>query len=143
MVKEPKAHHKNGGPFLFSKKKKKIGKKEYFNSLPYSEYLQTKYWQKLRKRIIKERKVCEICGCLGPFHIHHKEYISRGTENKHPEVLQLLCSICHMEVHKIDTDIYEPWGGVFKPKNKPVYKQEKAFTSYWDKPQKGPFANRI
>jgi hypothetical protein len=89
----------------------RLGNKKSLALLPYWEYLKTKYWTRLRREIIKQRKVCEDCGKKGKFNLHHLQYVKRGTEHNSPDSLKWLCKICHMETHDIDISIYEPWGG--------------------------------
>ena len=64
----------------------------------YSQYLKSKHWQELRKKIYSERKRCEICGKeLKKYNIHHLTYERIGNEKE--EDLMLLCPKCHKALH--------------------------------------------
>lgn len=63
----------------------------------YKNYIASPEWQALRKRIIAERKVCEICGSEKMLQVHHKTY--ENFEHEKDEDLQLLCHECHCKVH--------------------------------------------
>ena len=88
-----------------------------FKAMSYRAYLLTPYWKKIRRIINRKYKKCQNCDSGSSLDVHHKWYVPRGTEHKHLDCLTLLCSLCHMDEHEIDTSAYEPWGGVFSVKN--------------------------
>lgn len=88
-----------------------------FKAMSYKNYLRSNYWKRVKRLIQKKYKfTCQICGGHSSLEVHHKRYVTRGTEHKDLSCLTLLCGLCHMETHEIDTSSYEPWGGVFKEK---------------------------
>ncbi len=81
----------------------KRGIKEFqekkLSQFQYSQYLKTKHWKKIKKRILlRARFACELCQSpLLPIHIHHKTYVRRGKELD--EDLIALCKKCHWKQH--------------------------------------------
>jgi hypothetical protein len=46
--------------------------------------------------------VCEICGVAGArFHLHHRSYFHAGDGHELDSDLALLCSDCHVMVHRL------------------------------------------
>ena len=77
---------------------------EALRRMPYAEYLQTEYWQNLRKEVIRMAEYqCQRCGARGPaestLHVHHRTYKRRGWELI--EYLEVLCSDCHEVEHGV------------------------------------------
>jgi len=75
---------------------------EYETSVSYNDeyqiYMHSKEWRKLRKRILSERSVCEICGATNcELHLHHLTY--DNFKHEKDEDLQVLCLGCHENVH--------------------------------------------
>jgi ferredoxin len=68
---------------------KRLGHKRY------SDYLASRHWVTLRRRLVRKR--CERCGCGGLMHLHHETYRRLGAEL--PEDLCTLCPRCHSAVH--------------------------------------------
>lgn len=64
----------------------------------YIKYIQSKSWEKIRLRIIKQRKSkCENCGSTEHLQVHHKTY--KNLFNEKDNDLQVLCRSCHYSVH--------------------------------------------
>lgn len=64
----------------------------------YIDYIQSKYWQKVRLELFKVRgKKCEVCGETKLIHVHHLTY--ENLFNEKPEDLQILCKKHHEEAH--------------------------------------------
>lgn len=69
-----------------------------FEAMPYSEYLRTDYWRKLRVRVlVRARGRCERCQKRDRLFVHHHKYRTRGTELM--EDLKALCQSCHEQLH--------------------------------------------
>lgn len=73
-------------------------------TMPYAEYLQTKWWQDLRKEMLLcAGYKCQLCGVRGPaegtLQVHHLTYERRGCEL--PKDLVVLCSKCHEGAHSV------------------------------------------
>ena len=64
----------------------------------YSKYLKSDEWCEKRDKILKERKVCELCEDAENLHVHHLTY--ENLHNEKEEDLILLCKSCHFAVHK-------------------------------------------
>ena len=64
----------------------------------YKDYLKSDDWKYLRDKIIKSRKVCEICGINKHLIVHHKNY-DRVPQEKSKD-LMVLCWDCHNDIHK-------------------------------------------
>ena len=69
--------------------------------MPYSEYLKTVYWGVIRGWVLTARgDRCEFCRSKSRrLQVHHRDYRFRGEEFNHPEDLQVLCGLCHMDRH--------------------------------------------
>lgn len=65
----------------------------------YSEYLQSEYWQLVRKQIHQRDRVCCRCGNDEKLHVHHLTYEHVKSELDHLGDLVLLCADCHAEAH--------------------------------------------
>ena len=50
--------------------------------MPYADFLRTKYWLRLRKRVLnRDAHRCTFCGVEDEVtHVHHKTYERRGRE---------------------------------------------------------------
>ncbi len=72
--------------------------------MPYSEFLKTKYWLKLRKRVlVRDGYRCTLCDVGDEvLHVHHKTYERRGRERL--DDLVTLCGDCHKKHHDGDED---------------------------------------
>ena len=84
------------------KKKKSQGKRKRTTrgNMPYAEYLQTDYWQKVREAKFQQvGRMCQMCGGTTCLQVHHKNYRHRGYELAHLNDLTVLCRKCHMRVH--------------------------------------------
>jgi len=57
----------------------------------------------VKRRLINERgKVCDVCGAVvESIALHHIQRIADGGTND-PENLQLVCHVCHDEIHRED-----------------------------------------
>lgn len=65
----------------------------------YREHLTTIEWGAFRKRIIMARQLCEVCLSSGKLVLHHRHYLSVGSEQPYDVVL--LCPTCHGYVHQL------------------------------------------
>jgi len=76
-------------------------KKKVYNErkIEYADYINSQKWKSFRLSIIKERGYkCEKCGANNRIiHAHHLTYERFMKEL--PEDIQLLCVLCHKEVH--------------------------------------------
>jgi hypothetical protein len=67
-------------------------------SLPYSEYLNTPHWRKVRDSILeRDAGKCKLCNSDQQLHVHHRTYQRLGEEI--PEDLITLCASCHRTFH--------------------------------------------
>jgi 5-methylcytosine-specific restriction endonuclease McrA len=71
-------------------------------SMPYEDFLKTKYWDRVRKMKIKQSGCkCQVCGKKDTeLHVHHNSYEHHGDEANHLEDLVVLCKNCHNLFHK-------------------------------------------
>lgn len=61
--------------------------------------MRSKEFQQNKRKILKEQKYCEKCGRAIGLEVHHKTpLIQGGTDDL--ENLQVLCDICHGDIHK-------------------------------------------
>jgi 5-methylcytosine-specific restriction endonuclease McrA len=67
--------------------------------IPYSEYLQSAHWQRIRKEALR-RAVdrCQVCNNSSKLNVHHRTYAHRGEEREGDVVV--LCHACHELFHK-------------------------------------------
>ena len=74
--------------------------KEVLNTMPYDEYLQTRYWQTVRSNALKRADYkCQLDGRRDlPLHVHHNDYRRRGYERA--EDVIVLCEECHEQFHR-------------------------------------------
>ena len=67
----------------------------------YKEFLKTKYWNKVRLRVLKrDKNKCTRCGSKKNLQIHHKTYKNHFRELSHMQDLITLCKDCHSKKHK-------------------------------------------
>lgn len=67
---------------------------------PYSDFLKGKYWQQVRKSVLKrDKNMCIICKLESNLQVHHDTYKNHGDEMNHLEDLMTLCRKCHKEHH--------------------------------------------
>jgi len=80
---------------------KNIKEIQNLKNLVYSEYLQTKHWQQVRRKQLKISDYkCQLCSKENTkLHIHHKTYENIGNEKS--KDLITLCEICHKKVHNL------------------------------------------
>lgn len=68
------------------------------NQLPYSEYLQTEHWKKLRLEPLRRSGFrCSLCYTNAKLHVHHRTYERLGRE--YLSDLIALCEDCHSKFH--------------------------------------------
>jgi hypothetical protein len=69
--------------------------------MPYSQYLQTEHWQRVRKSALKKAHYkCQLCHGGGTLNVHHKTYEYRGQEHRvYDNGLIVLCKTCHDKFH--------------------------------------------
>lgn len=71
-------------------------------SMPYPQFLTTKYWLLIRAaRIEYAAHCCERCGRKVSLQVHHLDYSIRGNEHKNMSRLLALCDACHKGMHKL------------------------------------------
>lgn len=76
---------------------------EWQAKMPYDQYLQTEYWQKIRQIKLTEAEwKCSACPETHGLQIHHKSYKYRGREHLKLSTLLVLCDSCHKKVHGLD-----------------------------------------
>jgi hypothetical protein len=72
-------------------------------SMPYEEYRQTDYWQKVRKEVLKRALYrCQLCGEDSPLDVHHRTYATRGEERTSDVIA--LCRDCHSKFHEVEAN---------------------------------------
>ena len=68
-------------------------------SLPYSEYLRSDYWRRVRWAVFRDSDLrCRVCNCGGLLQAHHRDYSSIGKERMSD--LICLCEACHKLFHE-------------------------------------------
>lgn len=68
--------------------------------IEYRNYLLSKEWFEIRNNLFKSRgKKCELCSSTTRIEVHHKTY--KNIFNEQLEDLQVLCSECHSDIHKV------------------------------------------
>jgi len=73
---------------------------ERLRQLSYRLFLDTLYWDIIRKYILHKRGYrCELCSENGKLNVHHKSYDHRGEEHNYLEDLIVLCHPCHAKFH--------------------------------------------
>src|SRR5437868_6583204 len=98
--KAKKSIKKKSVAFIKSKNAKKSRMVAFFRGLPYSTFLLTKYWQKVRQKVLKrDGNKCIICKSRTDLQVHHDTYKHHGNELEHLEDLMTLCRKCHQEHH--------------------------------------------
>lgn len=66
----------------------------------YEAYLRTPEWKAIRLEVINDRHgKCERCQSTKNLQVHHKTY--KNLFNESLKDLELLCSKCHREHHKV------------------------------------------
>lgn len=71
----------------------------------YDEFLQSDYWQQVRKWVIeRDSHTCQHCGATKRLQVHHLTYEHHGEEHLYPEDLVTLCRGCHEAVHGMNAD---------------------------------------
>jgi len=84
--------------------------------MPYSEYLKTGHWKRLRAaKRVEGHGQCELCGSTERLNVHHRTYARRGCEKM--EDLILVCTACHRTHHKGSDAAFAPWGGATNATN--------------------------
>lgn len=69
--------------------------------MPYRKYLRTAYWRGIRAIKIQELgNKCEKCGRDNHLQCHHLHYNLRGREHMDLSCLQVLCNVCHQDIHR-------------------------------------------
>ncbi len=67
--------------------------------IPYSEYLQSAWWQNKRKEKLKSVNYrCNRCGSQAELQVHHLHYRSLWKEKNND--LEVLCKTCHQVEHE-------------------------------------------
>lgn len=82
---------------------------EYFNKIPYTDYLESGWWKTISAEKKKRCSHCVLCGgtaantggSVTKFNVHHTSYNIRGQEIEHMGWLTVLCEDCHEGYHKL------------------------------------------
>ena len=83
------------------KHKKSISCPDYLKSKPYSEFLKSSYWNRVRNRVLtRDDHKCIICGSKDSLEVHHNTYKHHFAEYKHLDDLMTLCRNCHNVHHE-------------------------------------------
>ena len=70
------------------------------NKMTYYEYLQSKYWKLVRKKVLaRDGNACVVCKATKWLQVHHDNYKHVKNELKHLGDLMTLCKKCHTEHH--------------------------------------------
>ena len=72
-------------------------------SMPYKEFLNTKYWKTIKEYIITNiNNSCSLCNCDNErlLQVHHRTYDYKGEEFSHLSCLTILCNKCHQMFHE-------------------------------------------
>lgn len=73
---------------------------EQLAKLPYVEFLETTYWDIVRRYKLKQDGFrCSLCEEKGTLHVHHKSYEHHGWEHCYLKDLITLCHKCHGTHH--------------------------------------------
>lgn len=84
-------------------------KPEVIQSMPYQEFLNSRYWRLARVPIWeRDNLTCVRCGATRRdtrIDVHHKTYIHHGKEHLHPEDLECLCRECHVKYHDMEKSV--------------------------------------
>jgi 5-methylcytosine-specific restriction protein A len=80
---------------------------KYSTDTLYKQLIQSKEWQRVRNRYIREHPTCEICGKLAVC-VHHRKPLNwyRNNPDRMRQLcfdednLQALCFDCHERVHR-------------------------------------------
>lgn len=68
--------------------------------MKYQDFLKTPYWKAISTYMKIKQNKCEICGSKIELHTHHKTYENHGYEILHLNDLQVVCGVCHNNIHK-------------------------------------------
>jgi 5-methylcytosine-specific restriction endonuclease McrA len=76
---------------------------KYLQSLPYKEYLQSKYWKtRSKKEKTWAKHICQLCKKNFKYlDVHHLSYKNLGHERK--KDLLVVCRNCHAKLHGVIT----------------------------------------
>ncbi len=92
------------------KKNKKIKDKVKFVG-KYTDYLQSKWWFKRRKRALKLSNFqCQECKSKYNLQVHHLRYDNLGFELD--KDLQVLCASCHHNKHRAIIEMNEHFNSI-------------------------------
>lgn len=106
---------KNGWKYKKPRKKKvksrPVIKPKIYKPAPsekYTDFLQSTYWYKTRKIVLKrDNNMCTKCGSKENLHVHHLTYDNHHNERAHLENLITVCKSCHEEIHGRVFDNFE------------------------------------
>ena len=78
----------------------KQGRREFFKKYrSYRNYIRSSDWQEKREEFLKDSDgTCEWCGLKKGLEVHHKHYMSLGSENRRD--VNLICEKCHKDHHE-------------------------------------------
>lgn len=74
--------------------------------LKYQRYIRSKAWKDIRDEVFEERgRRCQCCGRReeedsAKLSVHHNSYDHLYDERNHKEDLLVVCSVCHLAIHK-------------------------------------------
>lgn len=70
--------------------------REYYSTTEYQKtYLQSAHWKKIKQRMYRTFRACEVCKSAGRLNIHHITYNRLGYEKASD--LIVLCEGCHID----------------------------------------------
>lgn len=73
---------------------------KYLASMPYRDFLKTKYWRIVRNYVLyRQGEKCQLCSETQNLNVHHRTYEHRGYEVNHLKDLIVLCRCCHQTFH--------------------------------------------
>lgn len=65
----------------------------------YEDYLRSKEWQRIRRRVLKhDQRLCRRCGGHAT-HVHHRSYEPDVMAGNNDEQLASICEGCHTVIH--------------------------------------------
>lgn len=84
-----------------SRKAEEQSRIEQLKSMPYREFLETEFWQEVRKRKLKQARFkCQMCNISNNrLNVHHRTYEHHGEEDMYLGDLIVLCEHCHGKFH--------------------------------------------
>ena len=105
----------------------KVG--DVWSSADKTRWRKTKDWKDHRNNLIKEKKVCELCGYEKRLTVHHKvqSNLAEDYVNLKNNRFKVLCSGCHRYLHRV-------WASYVRKKDpiKPDKRLEKILNDFFE-----------